>query len=676
MEKGMFHSLIEAKKVGSSHHAAFDDANHHIDTTWVLNRSLSEKELGDFKFKVAKTLRSAGLLVTSIGHDIRVTGKVSDFNKVIRLSLAHFTDDSDGSVFVAPKDDVEIPCEWKHDIVHIFGLSTEKVAKSVRCIVQKPDATRAKDRAPTVTPFSANELARLYNFPEADGTGQKIGIIELGGGFTQSDLVSYMKGLGLADNSVTSFPNVIAVSVDGARNNPSDPNGASVEVVLDIEVVLAVVPKASINVYFAQNSDSSFYNAIAKAVQDGCKVISISWGLYESGWTSSAKNSFNALFQSASNAGVTILCSAGDNGSSDGTSGTNVDFPASSPFAVACGGTSLQANADRTAIISETVWNNNPTSSATGGGYSTFFAQPAYQQGLNTNGKRGLPDVSAVADPNTGYRLIYQGQSIVVGGTSAVSPLLSGLVARINQLRNTPLGLLQSTVYSASPSVCRDVTSGNNGAYTASTGWDPASGLGVIDGTLLYNFLTTAGSVPVPPPGPTPVPPPVTTAPVAQFFTSSTTGVAPLRIQFVDSSTNNPTSWQWDFGDKSQSVQKNPVKIYSAPGTYTVTLSATNAGGTGTLTKQNLIKVNAPPVLKASFTTSRTSGKAPLAINFRDTSTGSPVQWRWTFSDGTSSVLRNPTKIFTKVGLITCTLTVTNALGTTSSATNYVTVQK
>lgn len=126
-------------------------------------------------------------------------------------------------------------------------------------------------------------------------------------------------------------------------------------------------------------------------------------------------NAFNALFQTASANGVSIFCAAGDNGSSDGTTGTNADFPASSPFAVACGGTSLVASPDRQTIVSEVVWNNNPTSSATGGGYSSLFSRPSYQQGFVTNAKRGLPDLSAVADPNTGYELIYQGQSIVVG---------------------------------------------------------------------------------------------------------------------------------------------------------------------------------------------------------------------------------------------------------------------
>lgn len=103
------------------------------------------------------------------------------------------------------------------------------------------DPNRIKDRAGAPTTFNTLQLARLYNFPQADGTGETVGIIQLGGGYTQSDLVAYMRGLGLADNTVTSFPNVVSVSVDGATNNPNDPSGASVEVILDTEIILSLV---------------------------------------------------------------------------------------------------------------------------------------------------------------------------------------------------------------------------------------------------------------------------------------------------------------------------------------------------------------------------------------------------------------------------------------------------
>lgn len=164
--------------------------------------------------------------------------------------------------------------------------------------------------------------------------------------------------------------------------------------------------------------------------------------------------------------------------------------------------------------------------------------------------------------------------------------------------------------------------------------------------------------------------------PVANFTASVTSGVAPFRVQFLDYSTNTPTSWLWDFGDKTQSNVKNPVKIYSNPGNYTVTLSVSNDRGSNVLVKQNYIKISPPVTFKASFKANKISGKSPLNVQFTDTSTGSPVKWTWNFSDGTSSHLRNPVKTFTKPGIVTVSLTIQNALGNTSTFSNYVTVLK
>lgn len=177
-------------------------------------------------------------------------------------------------------------------------------------------------------------MAKLYNFPNGDGTGQIVGIIQLGGGFTTADLNAYLAKLGLTGIK----PNVTAVSVGGATNNPSDPSGASVEVILDVEIIMSLVPKADIRVYFAPNTTQGFYNAIAMAVSQ-CKTVSISWGSEESSYLKTDLDSYNALFKTATSNGVTIFAAAGDNGSSDGGVGINVDFPGSSPFVVSCGGT-------------------------------------------------------------------------------------------------------------------------------------------------------------------------------------------------------------------------------------------------------------------------------------------------------------------------------------------------
>ena len=141
--------------------------------------------------------------------------------------------------------------------------------------------------------------------------------------------------------------------------------------------------------------------------------------------------------------------------------------------------------------MSEVVWNDgNSASGAGGGGVSTFFALPAWQKGLDTAdaegsrgplAKRGVPDVSANADPQTGHQVLVDGTSAVYGGTSAVAPLWAGLIARINALTARPAGFVNAALY-GQPSALRDITQGNNGGFTASPGWDACTGLGSPDG--------------------------------------------------------------------------------------------------------------------------------------------------------------------------------------------------
>ena len=445
-----------------------------------------------------------------------------------------------------------------------------------------PDAsatTSSRGSTLSTRAFTSAQLATFYNFPSGfDGTNQKIGIIELGGGYTLSDLQGYFTNILGRSGS----PRVTAVSVNGAQNNPSDPSGASIEVVLDIQVIAGIAPLADLFVYFAPNSFTGFYNAISAAVSGGCGIISISWGAPEKFWSPSDLTRYNSLFQSATLSGVTIFAASGDNGSSDGTSGTNVDFPASSPFVVGCGGTTVASGA-------ETVWNNNPNNSATGGGFSAFFAKPGYQSLSGTPGtKRGVPDVCGNANPNTGYTLWHRGARLVVGGTSAVSPLWSGLLALINQRRGSSSGLIQNALYQ-NPSVLKDVTAGNNGAYAASTGWDPCTGLGSPNGVLISNLLSSSPS-PSPPPPPSPSvpqppaptpPPPVSQHPPTPSNPSPTfsASIIPLTMRFTDT-TPNASRWLWNFGDGGSSTQRVATNIYRRAGTFTVTLTVWFKNGT------------------------------------------------------------------------------------------------
>jgi kumamolisin len=295
---------------------------------------------------------------------------------------------------------------------------------------------------------------------------------------------------------------VKAVSVDHATNKPDGPNGADGEVMLDIEVVGATAPGAKIVVYFAPNTDQGFLDAINAAVHDSKNkpsIISISWGAPESKWTAQSLSAFNAAFQDAATMGVTVCVASGDDGSTDGlTDGQlHVDFPASSPFALGCGGTNLKVVGGKPV---ETVWNELAKSEgAGGGGISSVFPVPDYQSSLslpkNSQGTAGrsVPDVCGDADPETGYQVRVDGQNTVIGGTSAVAPLWAGLLARINQAAKKPVGFVNPTLYSGFPTGFHDITAGSNGAsgqpYPAGKGYDSCTGLGSPDGAALVSVL-------------------------------------------------------------------------------------------------------------------------------------------------------------------------------------------
>ena len=327
-----------------------------------------------------------------------------------------------------------------------------------------------------------------------------IAIIELGGGFGESDLTTYFGGLGLPT------PTVHAVGVDGAKNVAGkDPNGADGEVLLDIEVAGAVAPGAHQKVYFAPNTDAGFVDAIAKAAhaKPTPTAISISWGQSEDEWSAQGRAAMDSAFTDAALLGVTVTAAAGDNGSGDNDTApaAHVDFPASSPHVLACGGTNLQLDASG-AVTSETVWDGGSSGGATGGGVSDAYPLPDWQKnagvphraGASTSG-RGVPDVAGDADPQTGYRVLVDGNEAVIGGTSAVAPLWAAISCRMAQALNKPrLGLLHPVIYKAAQAGkaapgFRDITKGNNGAYKARAGWDACTGLGVPDGPALLEVL-------------------------------------------------------------------------------------------------------------------------------------------------------------------------------------------
>ncbi|MGA7291786.1 MAG: S53 family peptidase [Terriglobales bacterium] len=445
--------------------------------------------------EIKKFAQEFGLKVHETGTELArrtvlLSGTVSNLQKAFKVELKEYRHPKGN--FRGRVGAISVPAEYADIITGVFGLDDRPQAEPhFRRLPQTPGI---KAQAATSS-HDPNEVAQIYDYPAGDGTGQCIGIIELGGGFRLDDLSNYFKSLDISE------PQVISVSVDGGSNSPSDANSADGEVMLDIEVAGAIAPAAKIVVYFAPNTDQGFLDAITTAVHDSANqpsVISISWGSAESEWTAQALTNFDEAFQAAAAVGVTVCVASGDNGSSDGVNdGSNhVDFPASSSFALGCGGTTLQASGET--IVKETVWNDLPNGGATGGGVSNVFALPTYQDGFNVpapsgkTGGRGVPDVSGDADPNTGYNILVDGENAVIGGTSAVAPLWAGLVARLNHTLGKPVGFLNPSIYvkNVEASGFHDITVGNNGSFDAAKGWDACTGLGSPDGTKLEVALS------------------------------------------------------------------------------------------------------------------------------------------------------------------------------------------
>lgn len=414
-------------------------------------------------------------------RSVILRGTVGDFETAFNTNVQGVNN------YMTLTREIQIPESLSDIITGVFGLDCRPVARPMFQLAEKQAQIISNIAAPQS--FDPNKLAAIYGFPsDVTGKGECIGIIELGGGFHQDDITNYFKGLGLA------VPTVKAISVDGAKNSPSTADSADGEVMLDIEVAGAVANGATIAVYFAPNSEQGFLDAITQAVHDTVNkpsVISISWGAAEVNWTTQALDNYNDAFKTAAALGVSICAASGDSGSRDGqTDGkVHVDFPSSSPYVLACGGTHLEVKDDK--ITSEVVWNNS-TDSATGGGVSNHFPLADYQskakvpKELDTNFKgRGVPDVAGNADPNTGYNVLVDGQQLVIGGTSAVAPLMSGLIALFNEKYKKKTGYLHPQIYTTK-GLYRDITEGNNKTttgnkgYSAGPGWDACSGLGVL----------------------------------------------------------------------------------------------------------------------------------------------------------------------------------------------------
>jgi kumamolisin len=487
-----------------------------LDLEKLIGRHLSQQEfsekyaadpanfehLRDFAHKHGLTVDEGASSLAR--RTLVLRGPASKMEAAFGVTLSDYV--KEGKKFHSYIGTISLPQEHAEPVEAVLGLDNHPIARPhFRLLDNKKKSKPAQSAS-----FNPPQVAQLYNFPTGvNGAGQTIGILELGGGYNSSDLSSYFAGLGITE------PRVTAVSVDGATNSPNlpssptDPN-ADGEVGLDIEVAGSIAPGANIAVYFTTNSSQGFVDALTTAIHDTTNgppsVISISWGSPESNWTAQSMTALDEACQSADALGITITVASGDNGSSDGASGNNVDFPASSPHVLGCGGTELVAA--NGAIQEEVVWNDQPQGGgASGGGISSVFPLPSWQTNANvppsptSGGGRGVPDVAGDASPETGYNVLFDGQATVVGGTSAVAPLWAALIALLNQQRGSNIGFANPALYQNAENGFQDITQGNNGSFSAGPGWDPCTGLGSPNGNQLSQIFaapaTSAGkSVP------------------------------------------------------------------------------------------------------------------------------------------------------------------------------------
>lgn len=397
------------------------------------------------------------------------------------------------------RGELAVPRELGNIVTGVFGFDTRR-----RHRTRHPSGGRAAGPG-AHSGVIATEYAARYRFPtesngvKLDGAGQTIALIELGGGYRPNDLQTFFSSAGVA------MPQITAVSVDQAANAPSTAESADAEVMMDIEIAGVVAPGASLAVYFGPNSDKGFLDALSAAVHDTAHkpgVISISWGAPEASADRQGIDAFHEICAAAANLGVTVCAAAGDHGCADRgpddwDGKIHVDHPACDELVLGCGGTQIDGGVD-------VVWNDGMPFDrsgggwATGGGISQVFGVPAYQQGMKLpeplqGGKpgRGVPDIAMAA---TNYFMRVDGMEGAAGGTSAVAPLMAGLIVRLNQAKAKNLGFINPLLYK-NPSMLTDVTKGTNAlmhgppGYHACDGWDACTGLGTPDGTLMLEKL-------------------------------------------------------------------------------------------------------------------------------------------------------------------------------------------
>jgi kumamolisin len=438
--------------------------------------------------------------ISSSNSFITVSGTTGQMEDTFGVTINNYKN-SKGETYYSNDQAPSIPAEFSGIITDVEGLSNEarythpKIRKPSPQVKKKPAAAVPNVGSGPSGGYTPDELRGAYNVsPLASagytGVGQTVAVMELDG-YKASNISSYSNYYGLGSLAPT---NVYVDGYNGAAGS------GEVEVELDIEVINAIAPKTQVVVYEGPNTSQGLIDTYQKIASDNkAKSISVSWGIGEQHEATATMNSLHTIFQQYAAQGQSIFAASGDNGAYDsGGSTLEVDSPANDPYVTGVGGTKL--NLSGSSYSSESVWSNSTNQSGGGGGLSKVYAMPSFQSGLGvqnsySNGKRQVPDVSADANPSTGYSIYSQGSWTVVGGTSAAAPLWAGIAALNNQYAVTNgkgnLGQANPTLYKVFNTTqtylpYHDITSGNNLYYPATTGYDMASGIGTPDA---YNLI-------------------------------------------------------------------------------------------------------------------------------------------------------------------------------------------
>ena len=444
----------------------------------------------DDRDRVVRWATAAGLQVT--GEDaatrrVMLRGTAEQLGRAFDVELERFgwqLPDGRSVEYRGHSGPVRIPAHLDRILEGAYGLDDRPLARShVRGLDDGRSAMLAYDPP---------QLAALYDFPRLPNLGEGVelvaAMIELGGVVHPFDLAASFARLGLP------APDITNVWLDGATPT-ADPNGADVEVALDYQViggmVAAMAPKAHLTIVS--------YNAPASDAVRHPAAVSISWGAPEDHWSRQGMRGLDAAFATGALHGVTFSAAAGDAGSTnDEVDGyQHPEFPASSPHAWACGGTTLLAARGR--IRTETVWNELARGAgAAGSGVSGVFPVPAYQAALGIRPRsadggalgRGLPDGAGNADPLTGWNVVALRRLRSTGGTSAVAPMYTALWTLVSSQLGHRIGLPHPVLYSRRGRGFNDITAGDTGGpYRAGRGWDLASGWGSPDGKQIARDL-------------------------------------------------------------------------------------------------------------------------------------------------------------------------------------------